>query len=279
MSKKENEVNNKKRILSIISRQGGKSRLYKQLIELFPEHLYYCEIFGGAGWVLLNKDESTIEIFNDIDGNIVNLFRVIRDFPGEFVNRLTLDVVARRTFDEYKKLPFDLLDPIDRAVKWYYIYYNSYNADMTSLIQRKVKTNPNRFNTRLPDLVKILADRLINVVMEDLDFRDLIRKYDNKDFFFYLDPPYYDTHGYEIPFTEEDHIALCESLKGIKGKFLLSYNDHPYVRSLYSDFNITTVQTNYQAANRPNAYKKKTNIGNELVVTNYTIQNEETPQQ
>jgi DNA adenine methylase len=272
-------TDDKKRILSIISRQGGKSRLYKELIPLFPNHLYYAEVFGGAGWVLLNKNESVIEIFNDLDSNIVNLFRVLRDFPGEFVNRLQLDIVSRKTFDDYKALPFHLLDPIDRAVKWYYVYYNSYNADMTSLLQRKVHTNPNRFNTRLPELVRVLTDRLINVVMEDLPFQDFFQKYDNKDFFYYLDPPYFEMHGYEIPFEEKDHVLLRDTLLSIKGKFLLSYNDHPYVRELYKDpkFHIQTIQTSYQAANRPGAYKEKTNKGHELVITNYLVSNKSLP--
>lgn len=262
-------MTNKKRILSLISRQGGKSRLYKKLIPLIPEHLYYAEVFGGAGWLLLNKDESVIEIFNDIEGNIVNLFRVVRDFPGEFCNRLNYDVVSRKTFDDYKKLPFDLLDPIDRAVKWYYVYYNSFNADRMSFLKRNVKTNPNRFISRLPDLTKAFADRMINVVIENLDFRDFFKKYNGKEFFYYLDPPYYDMHGYEIEFNEQDHQDLANILTQTKGQFLLSYNAHPKILEMYSKFTIIKVDANYQAANRPNAYTNKSNIGQEIVIMNY----------
>ncbi|PPD55474.1 MAG: hypothetical protein CTY12_00430 [Methylotenera sp.] len=259
-----------KRILSMISRQGGKSRLYKTLIPKFPlDSTYYCEVFGGAGWVLLNKPEHVIEIYNDIDGNIVNMFRVVRDFPGEFVNRLRYDIVSRQTFDDYKKLDFSKLDPIDRAVKWYYVYYNSYNADMTSLLKRTVKTNPNRFNTRLPDLVNTITTRLTNVVMENLDFRDLLSKYSNRDFFYYLDPPYYNMHGYEVPFTDKDHLDLYDTLSTCSGKWMLSYNAHPTILELYQDYNISYVDVNYQAANRPNAYQGKTNKVGEIIVTNY----------
>lgn len=246
--------------------------MYKTLIPMFPEHEYYVEVFGGAGWVLLNKPESTIEVFNDIDGNITNLFRVIRDFPGEFVNRLNYDIVSRQTFDTYKKLPFELLDPIDRAVKWYYVYYNSFNADMTSFLTRKVKTNPNRFNSRLPDLTKVIADRMTNVVVENLDFRDLLTKYSGSGFFHYMDPPYYDTHGYEVPFNDEDHQELREVVGSTKSKFLITYNAHPVILEMYKDFYITPISTNYQAANRPNAYKGKDNLGREIAITNYDPQ-------
>lgn len=260
----------RKRILSMIARQGGKSRLYKTLIPMFPaDYTYYCEVFGGAGWMLLNKPESVIEIYNDIDGNIVNMFRVVRDFPGEFVNRLHYDVVSRQTFDEYKVLDFTKLDPIDRAVKWYYVYYNSYAADMTSLLKRTVKTNPNRFVTRLPELVDTITDRLTNVVMENLDFRDLLQKYSNREFFYYLDPPYYATHGYEVPFVNQDHLDLFDVLDKQTGKWMVSYNAHPVILELYQDYNIVPVTTNYQAANKPNAYKDKTNLGKEIVIMNY----------
>ena len=256
--------------MSIISRQGGKSRLYKTLIPLFPEHEYYVEIFGGAGWVLLNKPESTIETFNDIDGNLVNLFRVIRDFPGEFTNRLQYDIVSRQTFDDYKQLPFHALDPIDRAVKWYYVYYNSFNADMTSFLARKVKTNPNRFNTRLPVLTQQIADRLSNVIIENLDFRDMFLKYKGPDVFYFLDPPYYETTGYEVPFLEKDHVDLRTVVGNIDGKFLMTYNAHDAIIDMYGDdFWITPLSVNYQCANRPGAYKDKTNIAREVAITNY----------
>jgi len=254
-------------LYSVISRQGGKSRLIKKIIPLFPPHKFYAEIFGGAAWILLNKPLSMIEIFNDIDGNMINLFRIIRDFPGEFINRLTYDIIARETFDNYKNIDLQSLDPFDRAVKYYYVYCNSFSADMISFIKRDRATNPNRFHTRLPKIILPFAERMINVIIENLDFRDFFKKYNGKEWLFYLDPPYYGVEGYSHPFLEQDHIDLSELLKNFKGKFVLSYNDNEVIRKLYSQFNISTLDVIYQAANRPGVSTDSKN--KELLITNF----------
>lgn len=255
----------------MIPRQGGKSRLANKLVPLFPSRKMYAEPFGGAAWVLLNKNESLIEIFNDIDSEVTNLFRIIRDFPGEFINRLRYNLIARETFDMYKKTYMTTSCPFDRAVMYYYVYCNSFSCDMTSFIKRDRLTNPNRFGTRLPKLVTAFADRMANVVIENLDFREFFNKYNGKEWFYYIDPPYYGVEGYSHPFVEKDHIDLAEILnRNNEILFLLSYNDTPEVRTLYKNFNINTIDTIYQAANRPGA---KTHARKrDLVITNYELE-------
>ena len=258
-------------LYSVISRQGGKSRLVKYITPLFPPHRFYAEVFGGAAWILLNKQESLIEIFNDIDGNLVNLFRVIRDFPGEFVNRFRYDLIARETFDKYKEMNLQDLDPFDRAVKYYYVYCNSFSSDMSTFIKRDRITNPNRFITRLPKLIEVFSSRMANVVIENLDFREFFNKYNGKEWLYYLDPPYYGVEGYAEPFKEQEHQDLAAILtdKEFEGFFILSYNDVPEIRQLYSTFVIETVDTIYQAANRPKVKKELSGKKSELIITNF----------
>lgn len=258
-------------IYSVISRQGGKSRLVKHIIPLFPEHKFYAEVFGGAAWILLNKNESLIEIFNDIDGNIVNLFRIIRDFPGEFLNRLRYDLISRETFDVYKEANLQDLDPFDRAVKYYYVYCNSFSSDMSTFIKRDKITNPNRFISRMPKVIEAFTNRMTNVVIENLDFKEFFNKYNGDLWFYYLDPPYYGVEGYAEPFAENEHQNLASILndKNFKGKFILSYNDVPQIRKLYSNFNIITVDTIYQAANRPKVKTKLSGKKSELLIMNF----------
>jgi len=259
-------------IYSIISRQGGKSRLVKYIMPLFPSHKFYAEVFGGAAWILLNKQKSLIEIFNDIEGNIVNLFRIARDFPGEFVNRLRYDIIARETFDNYKEDYLKSSDPFDRAVKYYYIYCNSFSSDMSTFIKRDRVTNPNRFSTRLPSVVSAFANRMADVVIENLDFRSFFDKYNGKDWLYYLDPPYYGVEGYAEPFKDKEHKDLADILtNNFEGKFILSYNDVPEIRELYSKFNIVTFDIIYQAANRPKVNKDLSGKKSELIITNFNI--------
>jgi DNA adenine methylase len=258
-------------IYSVIARQGGKSRLVKYIKELFPrDHKFYAEVFGGAAWILLNKKPSLIEVFNDVDGNVVNLFRIIRDFPGEFINRFRYDIVARETFDEYKNIDLHLLDSFDRAVKFYYVYCNSFSADMSTFMKRDKITNPNRFNSRLPEIVEKFTARMENVVIENLDFREFFNKYNGKEWLFYLDPPYYGVEGYEEPFNEQEHKDLAYILSNnFEGKFILSYNDIPEIRNLYSQFQIEVLDIIYQAANRPKVSKDLSGKKTELVITNF----------
>jgi len=260
-------------IHSVISRQGGKSRLAKHIAPLFPnDHKFYAEVFGGAAWILLNKKESTIEVFNDIEGNIVNLFRVIRDFPGEFINRFRYELVARETFDEYKKIDLYSLSSFERAVIYYYVYCNSFSYDMTSFLKRDKITNPNRFNSRMRGLIETFSKRMQNVIIENLDFREFFDKYNSVDWCNYLDPPYYGVDGYEIPFTKEDHNDLLDILTNkFKGRFILSYNDIPIIREMYSHFNIQTLDVIYQAANRPKVSESLAGKKTELIISNFDI--------
>lgn len=257
-------------IHSVISRQGGKSRLVKKIVPLFPPHKMYAEVFGGAAWILLNKEMSLIEIFNDIEGNIVNLFRIIREFPREFTNRFRYDLVARSTFDEYKEKDLSELDPFDRAVQYYYVYCNSFSSDMSTFIKRDRLTNPNRMISRLPGLIEEFTKRLRDVVIENLDFREFFDKYNGPEWLFYLDPPYYGVEGYEHPFNDQEHNDLCKILsETFQGRFILSYNDVPEIRELYSKFTVNTLDIIYQAANRPNVKKSLSGQKSELIITNF----------
>ena len=108
------------------------------------------------------------------------------------------------------------------------------------------------------------------VIVENLDFREFFNKYNGKEWLYYLDPPYYGVEGYIEPFTEQEHQELAKILNdNFKGAFILSYNDVPEIRSLYSQFNIQTVDTIYQAANRPKVKKELSGKKSELIITNF----------
>lgn len=110
-----------------------------------------------------------------------------------------------------------------------------------------------------------LKERLRNTYVENLHFSKIIEKYDRENTFFYCDPPYFETTGYSNKFEEKDHILLRDMLSNIKGKFLLSINDHEKVREWYKDFNIEEVKVNYSVSKESKARGKY----NELIIKNY----------
>lgn len=100
-----------------IPRMGGKSKLRKQIIDLIPEHTCYTEPFFGVGWVFFGKEPSKVEVINDIDGELVNLFKMIKYHPDEINNLLQYEISSRDIFCEYKSLPPPYMTEIQRAAR------------------------------------------------------------------------------------------------------------------------------------------------------------------
>jgi DNA adenine methylase len=245
---------------SVISWVGGKRLLRKQIIPLIPKHDTYCEVFGGAGWVLFGKsadkkdwlpDSATrgrgyTEVYNDINGDLVNFWRYIKMHPEAFAAELNTFLVGRETFEEFKAgRP---RTELEKAVWFYYKLACSYGSQSKNFsIMHGHRYMPLRNEER----VKEASERLRDVIIENMDFERLIARYDGPDTFFYLDPPYYTKERlYERDDAEAftRHEDLAAILKGIRGKFLLSYNDDPYIRELYSGCVIEEVEATYSVS-------------------------------
>lgn len=224
---------------SLIKRVGGKKQLREKIVQRFPEKFNaYVEVFGGAGWVLFYKDKyAKKEVYNDIDGDLVNLFRCIKYHPVELKKQLDYTLISRENFLlARERMKNDGYTDIQRAAMFYELVKNAYGSgDSFGCQTTNIVSNI--------DLIDAVYRRLSRVVVEHKNFDNLIKIYDRKDTLFYLDPPYYGTeHYYSSQFGEEEHIALRDILKCIKGKFVLSYNDHPRIHELYEGFEIEEVE-------------------------------------
>ena len=247
---------------SPINRMGGKSRLRKKIISKLPKHICYVEPFFGAGWVYFGKDPSTVEVINDMDGDIVNLFRVIKEHPLEFERLINYEVISRDKFIEYKNVNLAYLTDIQRAVRFLYIVSNSFASKGISFGYTAMgKPGQKLF---IENALEI-RDRLKNTIIENKDVLDIIKRYDREKTFFFLDPPYINTTGYANKFTIEDHKRLNETLKQVKGKFLLTINDCDEARRIYKDFNIEEIKVGYSVAREREARKAY----GELIISNY----------
>ncbi|MBZ9615275.1 DNA adenine methylase [Clostridium estertheticum] len=248
---------------SFISWIGGKKLLRKEIMNRFPESFNrYIEVFGGAGWVLFGKDKhADIEIYNDANGDLVNLFKCVKYHCGELQRELSFMLNSRELFLEFRdQYSLNGSTDIQRAARFFMVIKTSYGSDCKSY--GCVKRNISVMVDYLTDIQK----RLQNVVIEHKDFQNLIKVYDRIDALIYLDPPYYGTEKYyQAQFNKDDHVRLNETLKNIKGKFLLSYNDCEFIRELYKDFNIEEIQRNHNLKNKDG----KSNMYNELIIKNY----------
>lgn len=225
---------------------GGKSQLAKTIVSMFPTDTdfdRYIEVFGGGGSVLFSKDKhASLEVYNDANGQLVNLFRCIN---------------SREVFEDIKAL-INIRGMIDiqRAAMFFVQIKISYGADGRTYGCSKKNLSPD-YLTEIEKRLKTDA----GVVIEHKDFENLIKVYDRPKALFYCDPPYHTTEKYyDAEFSINDHERLKNALSNINGRFILSYNDDSYIRNLYKDFNIAEVK-------RQNNLSK--GIYKELIIKNY----------
>lgn len=219
---------------------GGKSQLAKKITALFPQHMSrYIEVFGGGASVLFSKDKhADFEVYNDANGDLVNLFRCVKYHPEELKREIMGYVNAREVFSEIgERLKCPGFTDIQRAAMFYVRIRISFAADARTFGCAKTG------NKLSPEYLSEISDRLKNVVIEHKDFADLIKVYDRPDALIYCDPPYHTTERhYSERFTEEHHHRLREVLGSVKGRFILSYNDDEFIRELYSGYDIIPVE-------------------------------------
>lgn len=256
--------------------QGGKSRLRKEIIARFPPHVVYAEVFGGGGWVLFGKERSKVEVFADINSELVNFFRVIQEDWEELAKRFEWALYARDEFQRIMKRRDTERDPVTRAYDFYYRVYSHFGGKYNDSDDwGYTRSKPANDLSKVKDKFRLAHERLIGVYIENRSFEEVLLRYDSPDTFFYCDPPYLGLSGYLYRFGQDDHRKLQELLRGIKGKFLLSINDHPQIREWYASFTLEELETRYSIAKQ----SKGRQAVRELLIYNYppTWKKEDSP--
>lgn len=213
---------------TVLKYPGAKNRIASWICNYIPEHEVYVEAFAGSAAVLLNKERSHIETLNDLDGDIVNFFRVLRDHPEGLQRLIKLTPFAR---DEYKAAFETTENQIEMArrycIKCWQGFGNSqlYNNGFKSG-QQSTSPNPARAWADLPETIKLVANRLRGVQVENLPAVEILNRYDTPDVFLYLDPPYLPetrkSHLYKHEMSTEEHEKLLMAVTKHKGKILIS---------------------------------------------------------
>jgi DNA adenine methylase len=226
---------------------GGKFSHLDWLLPLLPDCHHYCEPFAGSAAVLLNRAPSPVETYNDLDGEVVHFFRVLRDHKAELVEKIGLTPFSREEFS--RACEFDAsVDPIERARRFYVRARqvrtglaqtaslgrwanckNTSRAGMSGVVSRWLGGVE-----ALPDI----AERLLRVQIENRPALDVIRLYDTPGTLFYCDPPYvHDTRGDENAYghemTDQQHIELAAALNAATGLVAISNYDCELMRTLY----------------------------------------------
>lgn len=230
----------------IVPWMGGKTRLAKNILPLFPEHQTYVEVFAGGAALFYKKEPSKVEILNDLNGELVNLYRVVQHHLEEFIRQFKWALSSRQTFLwEQSKKPETLTD-IQRAARFYYLQKHAFGGKVASQSFGTSAASPPRFN--LLRLEQDLSDahlRLSRVTVECLDWKKCIEKYDRPETLFYLDPPYFETAGYGQSFELEQYEIMAELARTMRGKVIISINDHESIRKAFKGLSKRLLSIDY----------------------------------
>lgn len=229
---------------------GGKWMLAPWIIQHFPPHRIYVEPYGGGASVLLRKARSYAEVYNDLDGEIVNLFRVLRDQGKELKRLVELTPYAREEFiQSYEPTDCDL----ERARRTLVRAAMGFGSASASGKSTGFRSDSNRSGTtpahdwmNYPDTMRLVVERLRGVVIENKDALEVMKRMDREDALHYVDPPYVRStrnssgNSYRFEMSDDDHRTLAETLASLKGKVVLSGYPSPLYDELYRTWHHVT---------------------------------------
>jgi len=245
---------------------GGKRALAGRLVERFNaiDHVRYVEVFVGMGGPFFRRNlRPKMEVINDISKDVTTLFRILqRHFP-QFIETLKYQLAGRAEFERLKASNPETLTDLERSARFLYLQRMGFGG-----MGRNMGIDFNagaRFNlTKLESMLQDVHERLASVIIECMDYAELITKYDSRPgTLFYLDPPYWgctDDYGKNI-FSEGDFTVLRDLLAAIQGRFVLSINAVPEIRELFAGFDIEEVDLNYRVSGNVTPAK-------ELIISN-----------
>lgn len=247
---------------------GGKSQLARTIIEMMPEHKAYVEVFGGAGWVLFKKTESDVEVINDINDDLINLYRILKFHFDAFLQEFEYQLFSRTAFNEMRKNDRGLTD-IQRAAKFYYLLRAAFGCQLDgSFSYSRDRKSRLKLGEDLKAHLASIHERLQGVTIENNSYDYILKRMDAPETLFYLDPPYWDcenVYGKGI-WSKQDFYDLKDKLDKIQGKFILSLNDTPEVRELFKGYKMTHKKIRWSVNNKASSADHN---GNELIIYNF----------
>jgi DNA adenine methylase len=230
----------------IIPWPGGKRRLLKQLLSDIPKHTTYVEVFCGGAALLLAKQRSGVEVINDINGELVRLYRCCQHHLDELVRQFRWALVSREMFRWTQLQHVDTLTDIQRAARFYYLQKLAFGGKATGQNFGADPAGPPRLNLlRMEEDLSQAHLRLASVTIEQLPWETCIDRYDRPEALFFLDPPYWKVTGYGVPFGMPDYGAMADRIRSLKGRAILTINDHPDMRKVFKGLRCQKVPITY----------------------------------
>lgn len=247
----------------VIRWPGGKTRLLQRILPLIPQHTCYAEPFAGGLAVLLAKNPSKVEIVNDANGTLVALYRNIHYHLPSLIDEIRWVTNARQNLKDFIAQPG--LTELQRVARWFVRNHISFGGNLSNF--GVTKTHAQSFSGNKRGIIRKLIEfrqRMDRVVIENIDYRRFLDLYDSEETFFFLDPPYLDSASITYDGWTRDQVAeFRDRTRALKARWVVTLNDTPYTRELFSGCRIgSAIHRNGGANNRTSSAR----LG-EIIVT------------
>lgn len=225
---------------------GGKRKLASEILPLFPEHTCYVEPFCGAAALFFLKEPSRVEVLNDVNHDLVNLYRVVKHHLEELYRQFKWVLCSRQNWEWLNATPPSTLTDVQRAARFLYLQKLAFGGRVTGQSYGTGTTSRPKFNllTLETDLTEAHF-RLAHAQIERMDWQELVRRYDRPHTLFYCDPPYWQVEGYGVEFAWAEYEALAAFMATCTGHVVLSLNKHPDIEALFRDFTMIEIEYEY----------------------------------
>lgn len=248
---------------------GGKKSLAKRVASRIADvpHRTYAEVFVGMGGVFFRREQQPkSEVINDWSEDVSTFFRILQHHYVAFLDMLKWQVTSRAGFERLMASDPAGMTDLQRAARFLYLHRTAFGGKVRGRSFGVSVGSAARFDvTKLAPLLEAVHERLSGVVIERMAWADFIGRYDRDNTLFYLDPPYYGCErDYGVGmFERAEFERMADILRGVRGKFILSLNDHPEVRRLFDGFDIEEASVRYTVGGMSNSV-----VAGEVIISN-----------
>ncbi len=259
-----------------ITYYGGKQKLAKLIVSLFPDHTLYAEPFVGGAAVFFEKEPSAVEVINDTNAEMINFYKVVQENFIKLKDMVSITLHSRRSFDDasYIYNRPHMFDPIQRAWAVWTLAAQGFAGllDGSWGYDKAKNTTSKKITNKRENFTADYAIRLQNVQIECTDALRIIASRDGKDSFFYCDPPYVGSDcGHYDGYSQQDFDNLLKLLSGIKGKFLLSSYPNPALKEYKARFGWHQIEIEQKVSVANNNSRKGQKSKTEVLTANYPL--------
>lgn len=248
---------------------GGKRRLADKLLPLLADHEHTCYVepfCGAAALFFLREHRTKVEVLNDINGDLVNLYRVVQHHLDEFVRQFRWALSSRQVFEWAAMTNPETLTDIQKAARFFLLQKLGFGGKVEGRTFGTATTAPSRLNLlRIEEDLSAVHLRLNGVFIEHRPWEVCVERYDRPHTLFFMDPPYWGTEGYGVAFGLEQYGRMAELMRQIKGRAIVTVNDVPAMREAFDGLAMQRVSITYTVGAKAAARKP---IG-ELIIRNW----------